>query len=80
MQEGYDTVMTLKSRLQSLAVAPNEYAQYQNKIKQQSANVRLAQGAIIDKVEVENRSHYESDKLERFIQFEQGTLLSSTSC
>ncbi|MUK40707.1 serine protease [Aliivibrio fischeri] len=76
-QEGYDTVMTLKSRLQSLAVTPNEYAQYSNRIKQQSANVRLAQGAIIDKVEVENRSHYESDKLERFIQFEQGTSLNS---
>ncbi len=45
--------------------------------KQQSANVRLAQGAIIDKVEVENRSHYESDKLERFIQFEKGTSLNS---
>lgn len=76
-QEGYDTAMKMKSRLQSFSVSQQKYANYQAKVKEQTANIRLAQGAVIDKVEVENRSHYESDKLERFIQVEKNTPLNN---
>lgn len=75
--EGYRTAMEHKQALSALSLDKDAYLAYRDQVKKAAKQVPMIDDKIIDKVVVENLSHYKTDKVASLLNVQAGETLDT---